>query len=554
MGALVDVRAEWLRVLAEYVRGDAGLSLISLRALWLVRVWCAGVGAWCVWIEFARRRAWSVPAGPPVPLGVWPAAVAVGLLAWTLPLGFLGDDFLWLEAWAQDGAAVVRPEPGAPHYIPLGLLLCNVPHALFGMTPLPYRLVTVALHAGAAWVVAQGALASGLRPGLAVGAGMVFASTALAYEPLLWATGQFYLWAGLLTAVVLAAILRGADRLSVPAAWGVGVGAAAAGFIIEQAAGLTLFVLLWAAVGGGRRCERAVRAPLLALPMAGAIILVLLRAGTRSPADALASGEQVARTLNQVLGGMLLANSPAGHMLGGWVGTHAVLRVFGAAVTAAAVAFLWRRSGQVGRTLLSAWVVLWLPALLFAPQSSRYWYLPAVPASIGGMHLLGAFEAWLEPAARGGTWPVGAGAVAVWVLLGAVAMGLRVPDWREANALARAVERDVALAVTQQPHTRRVVVAGAPDGVGTDLWPAYVFNNGLAAATRRLLRRDGTAWDGAVEMLDGPQRPWPGAYTAAGGPPWPAAALAAAGAAPDTVVLVYDRERRGLTAWGDARE
>ena len=133
-------------------------------------------------------------------------------------------------------------------------------------------------------------------------------------------------------------------------------------------------------------------------------------------------------------------------------------------------------------------------------------------------------------------------------------MGWRVPDWREADAVARAVERDMVAALAAGPHADRVVVAGVPDGVGTDLWPAYVFNNGLREAAGRRLRAAGVAWDGEVELVEGPQRPWPLAYTAAGGPALPAAALDSAAATPGTLVLVYDGERPGLNPWEDPRE
>lgn len=549
--AVADAQGGWLVAAAEALRGSAGVSAITLRALWLLRVWLATVGVWSLSIEVVRRRAWAPPRLSGGPLWVWPAAVTIGLLGWTLPLGFLGDDFLWLDAWRREGLGVLRPMPGSPHYIPLGMLLCNLPHMVFGDSALPYRIVTIVLHGVGAGCVARAAHAGGLRPGLAAGAGMVFAATALAYEPLLWATGQFYLWAGVIVAAVCIVVQRGPERVSVRAAWCVAVAAAAAGFIIEQAAGLGLFLLVWSTVGEGRRCERRARIPLVLGPVVGTLALISLRAGTRAPTDALVSGAQVLRNIDHVLGGMLIANSPAGHMLGGWIGAHPVLRVAGAAVAGLAIGWLWWRAGSPGRTLLLAWVALWLPALLFAPQTSRYWYLPAIPASIGVMHLLAAFEARVKPAVPGGLWPVGAGAVAGWVLLGAVAMGVRAPDWRTAHAVARAVERDMVDTVRGWPTVERLVAADVPDGVGTGLWPAYVFNNGLAEALDRRLRALDIRWEGTVVMREGPHRPWPGVLTAAGGAALPEADLAAVARAPGTAVLVYATDSGGMELWAE---
>ena len=149
---------------------------------------------------------------------------------------------------------------------------------------------------------------------------------------------------------------------------------------------------------------------------------------------------------------------------------------------------------------------------------------------------------------------IAAGALVCWLALGLVAMGARIPDWRAGSALARAVEAEVAAALVARPETARVVVAGVPDGVGTGLWPAYAFNNGLTEAVRFRLRARGLDWRGLAEPWAGPARPWPLAYTAAGGPALPVEALDAAARETGTLVFAYDPATRRVRRWRKSPE
>lgn len=529
--ATADARGGLLVRLAENVQRGPGLSAITVRALEQLRWWLVAVGSWAVVAGVAGVLPRAVPAPDITPrlLELWPAGVAIGMAAWTLPLGFVSDDYLWLFAWHKTGLGVLAPAAGSPHYIPLGLLLCNLPHAVFGLTPLPYRVLTLVLHGGVCALVARAARLSGLGPTLAIGAGVLCATTSLAYEPVLWATGQFYLWPGVLTAWVLTVLLRPPEEISPRLAWSAGIAAALAGFVIEQAAALALFTFLWALFRPGARLSRDVRLPLAVFPLAGGLALVALRAGTRPPADAFVGVAQVARNVCHLLGGMAVFNSPAGHMLGGWLGTSPPLAACALVLFIAGCGLLWRYAGPTGRTLLGAWLVLWLPALAFAPQSSRYWYLPAIPASIGIARLLAALEGWLAARGFGRPQTVTGAAILAWAVLGVLAMVLRVPDWRLAERTARNVEHGLAEAMVEATRLQGlddlapqedtparvqrslwVMAFDVPDGVGTDLWPAYVWLNGL----REALAFRFPGWEGELTLLEGPHRPWPRPYLA----------------------------------------
>src|SRR5690242_14728323 len=126
------------------------------------------------------------------------ALLAVAAYAPALKVGLLSDDYTL--AFSAPGGwtdwAFMQPNPHIRFYRPVGLLLTwHVQRLLWGLDPLPYHLVGLALHAVVVALLVGWLAALTGRPRLAGAAGALFAVLPLHLEAVAWVSAQWDLWA-----------------------------------------------------------------------------------------------------------------------------------------------------------------------------------------------------------------------------------------------------------------------------------------------------------------------------------------------------------------------
>jgi hypothetical protein len=204
------------------------------------------------------------------------AGLALLLYAPSLGAPFLADDVLYLEsnpnlrlpagvAWRR-----VLVEPYFANWSPLHHALLWAEWRAFGAWTLPYRLVNLALHAGASAALAAAARRFGLSRGAALAAATLFLVHPAASEAVAWISQSKTL---LCVGLALAALERWLAHLAVPGRGRLGA-ALALGLaaLLAKPAALPLPLLLLAAAWGRAPLRRAALA-LAPLALAAAAVL-----------------------------------------------------------------------------------------------------------------------------------------------------------------------------------------------------------------------------------------------------------------------------------------
>jgi hypothetical protein len=131
---------------------------------------------------------------------IWLAIPTLAIIAYapTLGIWFLSDDFQLLHFHTT----FPWPLPlttfnfGPGYYRPLSMTLTfYAGYALFGTNSLPYHLVSLALHALAAYLLARGVAVISNSPRIGWLTGAIFAVYPLSVEPLTWLAAQWDAWA-----------------------------------------------------------------------------------------------------------------------------------------------------------------------------------------------------------------------------------------------------------------------------------------------------------------------------------------------------------------------
>jgi len=392
--------------------------------------------------------------GAPTLLGAALVFAGVGLLLYApcLAAPFLADDVLYLESnpsFALPAALAWRRvliEPYFANWSPLHHALLWAEWQAFGAWTLPYRVVNVALHAGAATALAAAARRGGLSRAAALAAGALFLAHPAASEAVAWISQSKTL---VCVGLSLAALERWLAHLRAPvrgrllAALALGIAA-----LLAKPAALPLPAILLAAAAGGRAPLRRAALELAPLALAAGVVLAL---NLRAQALEGGVGEwfggsplATARILPWVAWRYVrLAFAPAGVVHGVHPApVHAIADpafwgpLLALAGAGAAVVFLcWRRPA---RALGPAWFALMLvPVLQLVPMqivfADRYLYA-ALPGALWLAAQLG------DDAARAGgrrfARALAAGTTAV-ALVFALATRERARVWADPEALYR---------------------------------------------------------------------------------------------------------------------
>ena len=249
----------------------------------------------------AGRGGRSVPssaAAAGVPAWVWavPALVALALYARTLGFAFVWDDWdlvvrnaalrgpEWVRTLAQDFWQSTGGGTGM--WRPLVTLSYRVDGELSGWQPWLFHLVNVVAHALSAALVARIGFARRIPPALAMGAGLVFATTPAASESVAWIAGRTDAFAALFTLATL--LLAKAWRARRSPAAGVAAVACAGLALCAKESALVLPLLLAADAmdDPGERRWRAARdvlVPSLLIVLAWAALHRILVPGPAHP-------------------------------------------------------------------------------------------------------------------------------------------------------------------------------------------------------------------------------------------------------------------------------
>ena len=461
----LGLRLLWLYVL--YARGDASVLHHHIESHAFLFV-AAGV---------ALRLYTSAPderAAAALRPSLWLLAAFLGaavVLYWrALGVGWLSDDFVLVERAASWNIGPVstglfRPAPLAMWAIALSL----------GAGPIGLHLINVVLHALAAYLtvwVARGWIRDARW---STAAGVVFLTSPVAVEAIVWCSGVFDAAA---TGLVLAAVLC-ARRLE-----GEGSRAATASFWIAAIAALLsketaavapvlIFVDMFARRSASPRLLRQT-AILLILAAVFSVVRLTYAFGVQAPP---LSRYVVQRAVFSTF------DTLAVPWHGQIITAHPALAIASVAATVALLlaGFTARRAAGL-RTMMSmlAWtfaaIAPVLPVVFLAPdnQGTRYFYLPLVSwaglvAAIGATSRLHSWFTWVPAAAVGAT-----------VALGAYGVPAHLVFWQHA-----ADRRDVVEQAARDDGRMRacgtVALRGLPDSVEG----AYVFRNGAPEAFRR---------------------------------------------------------------------
>jgi hypothetical protein len=429
-------------------------------------------------------------------------ALAVVAYAPVLTLWFALDDFILLDynKFLRWPSAFVQFGPSSLFYRPISIsLIWNAGEALFGANALPYHLMSLGLHALAAWLLGRAVaeIAGEARVGWL--AGGLFAVYPLNTEAVGWLAAQWDLWAavgGLAALWGFARAWRQPDRR----AYALGLGAMALAVGMKESILLLPVLLPFVALvttRSGPAADRprallgwialARRAVAWSLPYAvPTLAFVALRVSARGSLggypgqrtdyaaffwdNLVAAGQELVMPLNRSVfaaplvqvGGFLVA---AG-LLGGLA--------------------LWARRRGPLLLLAGAWILVFLaPVLNLIPPTNpehlgnRIFYI----ASMGYCLVLAGLAAgaldrlWAERMGR---------AVALGTLLLAVPLTwIQLGPWVQSARQARTLLAEIDQIMVPNAQKVQVNVAGLPD------WyqGAYLFGGGLNPALDRFTRQ-----------------------------------------------------------------
>ncbi len=359
-------------------------------------------------------------------------------------------------------------------YRPVRSVAYALMYAGFGLDPVAYRVVAIALHALCAILVAAIALASGLGAGAALLAGIVFALHPVHADRVANTTAAFDLVGLALGYAGLLGLIRYARNGS-RRALGIGTLALVAGLFGSEEC-VTIPVLLfawWWTVGCDAPRARVVRAALVA---GGATFVYLI-------ARTLVLG-QVARTGIAPVPGLFERLSAGA--IAWWFGALKIafpfsLRpAYGFTVSTAPREwlvlvlpawgalgwFVWRRRSRPGLPVFAlVWAIAaFLPFAQIIPtdtvMAERYFYSPLAGAAL--------LAGWAYDRARLDTVSPRTTVVSVLVVVGLVAMALcsahRGAVWSDGFRLwADAYAKDDRAAITVLNHANALKDAGRPD-------------------------------------------------------------------------------------------
>ncbi|HMA38042.1 MAG TPA: hypothetical protein VKY74_26570 [Chloroflexia bacterium] len=451
-------------------------------------------------------RAEAAPADAPRMRAPWVARpgtiwALVGLLAvatsiTVLGVGFLADDFPLLARARASGIDLhgLLPGPDPTFYRPVGVLLIfQLGWLVWGFHPLPYHLLSLALHTGTALGLGLWLAEASGRRGLGALAGALFAVFPLhleavawvgaAYDPLATCCAMFSLW--LFTAWWRPGGQGWGRYLLAWAGYGLGL------FSKESLlAFLPIYALAAWVVTPGLRGPAGRRLALALLPFAAVlglnVALRLLSWGTLGGYHGLRTdygaffwdrlldyGRVLLAPINAAFFGPVLPQ-----VVGAGVGLGWLLGLVG----------YGRRQGRL-LLLAGTWVLLGLLPVLNLPVGpaelldSRFYYLASAGYCVGAAVLL--YAALLT--SRRAPW-VGSLLIALLLAGSAVVTTVQLGPWRGASAQATALLQEIDRLIPPQPRPSGMTwyVENPPD----NYQGAYLFRLGLDAA-RALRTGDG---------------------------------------------------------------
>ncbi len=418
--------------------------------------------------------------------GAWVAVVpllAVLAYAPVVGVGFLSDDFALLlntnGGW--DDWGFLLPNSLAIFYRPVGLLLTwRLGRLIWGLDPLPYHLIGLALHAIVAGLLVAWLVALTDRRRLAWGAGALFAVFPLHLEALAWLSAQWDVWAAAFGLGSLWAFTRWWRGGGLPLYLIAGV-MLVLGLLSKES--LLAFLPLYAVVGWfltprlDRSALRRLGGALLPFTLVVASYLGLRFAvwGGLGGYGARINDAGTLWTNGVAFARLLLA--PINAIQLGVLLPDVVAVVSAVGLAGALVRWGW---GQRRVLLLAtAWLgctlapVLALPPKVDDLQQNRFFYL-IVP---GYCILLTALmdAAWAGLSTRRQRV---VGAAGLLALLGSGALcWVQLQPWQVATAQAQAVEAEVYGAVPLQ--TRDPPTLWYMENLPDNYQGAYIFRNGL---------------------------------------------------------------------------
>jgi hypothetical protein len=415
----------------------------------------------------------------------WPLLALTGLLAYLPALRsfFVKDDLiLILSAQAAFPNLLIHSWPGG-FFRPSAELLFAIQHALFGLHPLPYHLLSLAAHAAATLLLYRLFLRLLENRDLSRIGALVFALHPLHTESVSWISGQMSLFAGLCTLLLLYEPGRGHSfRLAIPAL----IVTVGLGFYESYAAAPILWLFLYFYMPRIRQQSRPIHFTVTALLATLTISTYLywrfsvlgLRGGNYA---VMPSIETVLTNLlyylyllfgGSAVGGRILYYQP-----GQIFSTTNFLQVFPPLLIATVVLLVAagiryaRHRAQVANTSISretllpiVWLLIALLPALILPERPRRLAYTSIPA----FALLVAMSfSYLQQKIRNGMTFTRAGLL-FYSMIMAVTLHARNQDWQTAGA----IEKDMATLVSSAQECASLVI-DAPNLLGD----ALLFNS-----------------------------------------------------------------------------
>ena len=394
----------------------------------------------------------------------------------------MSDDFAQIE-WAASGGVWELFRPHASLYRPLQSLLYRLIHRFFGLTPVPYHVLSLLTHTGSSlllfWLVVRltGAVPKGLL------CASIFGLHFIHVEPVVWISSLNILMA---TCLMLSALLLLRSRSVLGRTVSVLLSVLA---LLSSEAGLVMpllvLVTLWAGHPGD---DRSVRSSIPYFAMSGAYIIWRIPwyvALGQEGAYAFVLGANVLKNLSFLATSMFFRlDYPS--ILATWnshgKGIGALLNVPAAHPLAAslvlvsfvAIALMVWRSDRVARSGAIFLLCAALPILFLVGTGERLTYLPSA-----GFALLAGLTVF--KLRRHFVALVG---IAACVYLFAVAF-LDLDRWIVASRISQTVTQELAQIVSEHPQVDTVYVSGLPDNHRG----AYLFRGGIGSAARLLSGR-----------------------------------------------------------------
>ena len=415
----------------------------------------------------------------------WPLLTLVGLLAYLPALRsfFVKDDLtLILSARATFPNLLTHSWPGG-FFRPAAELLFATQHALFGLHPLPYHLLSVGAHAAATLLLYRLFLRLlENRDQSRIGA-LVFALHPLHTESVSWISGQMSLFAGLCTLLLLYEPGRGHSlRLAIPAL----IVTVGLGFYESYAAAPILWLSLYFYMPRIRQQSRpihfTVTALLATLPISTYLYWRFSVLGLRGGNYAVVPSIETVLTnllyyLYLLFGGSAVGGRILYYQPGQIFSTTNFLQVFpplliATVVLLAAAGIRYARHRTQGaNTSISreallpiVWLLIALLPALILPERPRRLAYTSVPAFA---ILVAMSFSYLQQKTRHGMICARAG-LFFYSMIMAVTLHARNQDWQTAGA----IEKDMATLVSSAQECASLVI-DAPNLLGD----ALLFNS-----------------------------------------------------------------------------